>query len=415
MIRIGTFFGWIFAALMVAGFAGCSDDDATDEAQANRTILVYMAAQNSLSHFASDDFAEMIEGMAEVDANNHLLVYLDTDSDEPPSILHLRRDARRGTVVQETLYTYPQQDDSSVTTERMADVLRRSFSAYPAASYGLILWSHGEGWLPSTRGLRSFGQDGGSSGPVMEIADLEEAIALGTAALTGEGRFDFIYFDACFMQGVEVAYPLQAYADYLIACPLETPGPGAPYGEILQPLFAAGEADAVGMAQRYFQYYAAAYEGTATAAGNWTYGAAISVVQTAALPQLADATRALYAAYADRLAQLDADELEAEVQTFDMHRRYGGIYRHAYYDFGDFVRYLASDSDYQRWKQSLDAAVVYAQSTPTCYSIYYQGFGGALPIRAFSGLSTYVPLADPDYAAWNEAYAALAWTQAVGL
>ena len=75
------------------------------------------------------------------------------------------------------VYEYPEQDASSVTVERMTDVFQRAFSAYPAKSYGLVLWSHGDGWLPVSKSLRSFGQDGGSSGPQMDILDLEEAVA----------------------------------------------------------------------------------------------------------------------------------------------------------------------------------------------------------------------------------------------
>ena len=400
--------------LGVAGLLSCSKDDNSDEENPNRTILAYIAGENSLSSFALADFREMAEGMEHVDGNNHLLVYLDTkESAQLPAIYHLYKDKKSGAVVQETLYTYPEQDASSVTLERMEDVFRRSFEAYPAESYGLILWSHGEGWLPGTTSrLRSFGQDGGNSGPVMEIADLDEAISLGTTYLGEARHFDFIYFDACFMQGIEVAYQLRNYTDYLIGCPLETPGPGAPYDRILSPLFERGEANVVGMAETYYQVYEEAYNGGQNGSNaNWTYGAAISVVRMAALENLAGETSRLYAKYADRMAQLSADDL-ASVQIFDANRRYGGTYKHAYYDFGDFVRSIATESEYALWEQQLNQAVVYAASTPTCYSVYYQG-GGNMPIRAFSGLSTYVPLTDENYSAWNEAYEALDWANAV--
>lgn len=404
----------LFFMLYVAGFFSCSEDDTSDEDIPNRTILVYMAGENSLSDFALADFQEMAEGMEAVEENNHLLVYLDTkESSQLPAIYHLYKDKKSGLVNQETVYTYPEQDDSSVTVERMEDVFRRAFEEYPAESYGLILWSHGEGWLPGTSSrLRSFGQDGGSSGPVMEIADLDEAISLGTTYLGEARHFDFIYFDACFMQGIEVAYQLRNYTDYLIGCPLETPGPGAPYDQILSPLFETGEADAVGMAQTYYQIYADAYDGGQNGSNdNWTFGAAISVVRTDALSDLAGETGQLYGKYADSLAQLSADDL-ASVQFFDYNRRYGGVYKHAYYDFGDFIHSFVTTEEYDLWEQQLNQAVVYAASTPTCYSMYYQG-GGNMPILAFSGLSTYIPLADAAYAEWNAAYAALDWAHAV--
>lgn len=410
-------FGLLFWIVWLIGFSACSDDDDSskiDESQLdNRTILVYMAAQNSLSSFALSNFQGMLEGMASVDENNHLLVYLDTNvSGSLPEIIHLYKDAQQDVVVQETLYTYPEQDSSSVTIERMDDVFQRAFEAFPAESYGLILWSHGEGWLPESSALRSsrtFGQDGGSSGPKMELADLEEAISIGTTYLDGQQHFDFIYFDACFMQGVEVAYQLRNYTDYLIGCPLETPGPGAPYDLLMTPLFVSGEVDAIDIADTYFQYYNDKYDADVYGSNlNWTFGAAISVVETDALPDLADATRQLYAQYADVLSELTVDDLSS-VQAFDYNRRYSGVYKHAYYDFGDFVRSFSTDEEYAAWEQQLSQAVVYAASTPTCYSAYC----GVFTISAFSGLSTYVPFADEDYAAWNEAYASLDWTNAV--
>ena len=315
---------------MLAGATACSNEQENVPEEADyRTILVYMAAQNGLDWAAEDDLAEMREGMKQVAAGNHLVVYYDSN-DGLPSLFHLYKD-RAGNVREEVLYEYPEQDAASVTVERMSDVFTRAYGAFPAESYGLVFWSHGDGWLPATS-TRSFGLDGGE---VMDIPELEEAVQ--SAMTVTSSRLDFIYFDACFMQSVEVAYQLRDYADYIIGCPLETPSPGSPYDVVLAPLFAEGEADVVGMARTYFETYDALYNGGIGGSNtHWTSGVAISVVQTDALEPLATETRTLYARYADSLEELVPDDLW-QVQRFDYNRRYNGSYLHAYYDFGDFV------------------------------------------------------------------------------
>ena len=57
-----------------------------------------------------------------------------------------------------------------------------------------------------------------NSGSKMEIADV-------AAALDDFPRLDFILFDACFMQAVEVAYELRHVAKYIASSPAEIPNP----------------------------------------------------------------------------------------------------------------------------------------------------------------------------------------------
>ena len=58
---------------------GCTSSDEPEQPQseAARTVLVYMVANNNLSSYASQDFKEMLNGMAALPASEsgHLLVY----------------------------------------------------------------------------------------------------------------------------------------------------------------------------------------------------------------------------------------------------------------------------------------------------------------------------------------------------
>jgi hypothetical protein len=54
---------------------------------ASRTVLVYIAGDNSLSSFAVDDYREMLKGVMSVNtAENNLLVYIDRGSVAPQLI-----------------------------------------------------------------------------------------------------------------------------------------------------------------------------------------------------------------------------------------------------------------------------------------------------------------------------------------
>ena len=409
----------IYKVFLLIGLLICfscsKSEDVPEEKIDNRTILVYLAAENSLQSFALDDYEEMLVGMESVSDDNNLLVYVDVRTTRDgtkalPRLYRISRNPESGKIEESLVYEYPVQDDSSVKVERMTDVFQRAFKAYPAQSYGLVLWSHGDGWLPTKSALRSFGQDGGNYGPNMDIPELEKAVSIGTTMLGNASKFDFIYFDACFMQGIEVAYQFKNYTDHIIACPMETPGPGSPYDLVLAPLFEKGKADVLGMAQKYYDTYASIYDLEANGGNSyWTYGVAISVVETSGLDYLAEVSRSLYQNHKNELMSLQEDDLSA-VQKFDNGRTYSGSYKHAYYDFGDMVKQVVSKEEYAKWQDALNQAVPYKATTPTCYSVYLGFGGGNVPIIAFSGLSAYFPYQNnEDYVSWNKFYYSLAW------
>lgn len=265
---------------LIALFTACHDEeDKTD--YGSRTVLVYIAGDNSLSRFASEDLNEMIEGMQSVDDNrNNLLVYMDKGSN--PKLIRLRKD--KDVVVQDVIATYDAQN--SVDVDVMKNVFTTAFSHYPADSYGVVFWSHGDGWLPyNNPSTRWWGQDTGNGDNRMNIPDLNEALSVAP-------HFDFILFDACYMQSVEVVYQLRNRADYFIGSPTEIPGPGAPYEVVVPALFAVNS-PAVSIAENYYSVYAKKYNSTGAGISNenWTGGVSISVIKSSELSALAVATR----------------------------------------------------------------------------------------------------------------------------
>lgn len=150
---------------------------------------------NSLSGYVSQNLRAIKEGIERDGLNNgNLLIYTDKQN-EAPQLFQLKLEA--DTIRQIVLETYDS-NQNSASTETLTQIIDKVQKEYPADSYGLVLWSHGTGWLPSDiySYLRSFGQDGKNN--FMEINDLASALS--------KYHFDFILFDACYMSCAEVAY-----------------------------------------------------------------------------------------------------------------------------------------------------------------------------------------------------------------
>ena len=105
--------------------------------------------------------------------NGNLLIYTDKQN-EAPQLFQLKLEA--DTIRQIVLETYDS-NQNSASTETLTQIIDKVQKEYPADSYGLVLWSHGTGWLPSDiySYLRSFGQDGKNN--FMEINDLASALS----------------------------------------------------------------------------------------------------------------------------------------------------------------------------------------------------------------------------------------------
>ena len=375
----------------------CNHNDEPDPVQEEdlRTVLVYIAADNSLTSFAADDIAEMVSGFAAVDADkNNLLVYVDTQSAKP-FLYQITKDSK-GAVVKNILHEYEEQN--SVYPTVMAEVYNRVFSAFPAKSYGLVLWSHGDGWLPSPANIsaskastRWFGQDGTS---YMDISSLN-------TALNSAPHFDFILFDACFMQSVEVAYELKDRADYFIGAPNEIPGPGAYYTELVPAMFSQVNDLAATVAHGYYDYYAAKYTGQLGSNENWTMGVTVSVLKSSEVQALAAATAAILPKYITNGSAINV----SSIYSYDPRSTY-------YYDLKGLVQSLTSSDDqtlFSAWSDAFELAVPVHLTTDKTYSSFIYGM---ISMAGSSGLSAYIPRS--SYVSLNTFYHTYAWYSAAG-
>lgn len=383
--RKGFFFRYIAATVVAASlFISCCDDDEKPEPEIpNRTVLVYLGVDNN---FAGEDVEKVdtLKHHWKGEHDGNLLVYADSEGrfGRKPVLLHIRE--KSGRTVVDTVAVYESENSASpvVFNRVLTDVQ----AGWPAESYGLVVLSHGTGWLPDgmMANPRSIIQDGNVQ---MEIGDFAEAIPY---------RLDFIVFDACLMAGVEVAYELKDKTDYLVFSAAEVLVPGFPYNTMMGHLMKP-EADVVALARDFYDFFA-----------DYKYPyATVSVVKTAELDGLADVVSA-------QLQGIEDGEVSiAAIQDFG----YGA--NSLYFDLADYMEAVEEyrvDAEFsvsgqmQALYTALDRCVIYKANTPN----YYTAWGGQVkPVRAHCGLTSYIP--QTKFPLLNGAYRQMKWTKRINL
>jgi hypothetical protein len=361
---------FFFACLL----PGCERDGSyPDEipVSTRRTVLVYLGVDNNFRPEARQK-VETLTANWNANTDGNLLVYAD-DGDRP-ALIHIYHSDRKGNIA-DTVAIYPPENSANPAT--LTRALNTLQTDYPASSYGLVALSHASGWLPAEMSypgpvLRSVILDKGTneSGNYMELSDFAEALPY---------KLDFIIFDACFMGAIEVAYELKDKTEYIVASPAEVLSPGFVYSSMMQHLFAP-QADLTAVAREFYEYY--------DNQSGLFRSATVSVVRTAGLDEVA-------AVFQEFAGQARNDREIEGLQTFG----YGT--QKIYFDFGDYMRQLSPER-YAGFQTVLDKCVIYKANTPSYYSA---GAGTLKVIRAFSGLSVYIPQA--AYPAANEAYGKL--------
>ena len=381
-------------AVSCTGLGGNADDGMIIES----TVLIYMAADNNLGSYALDDIDEIMDGDVPYYFNEGsgkvLLVYADIRG-ETPKLIRISKDAY-GTVNQEVLMEYEPQN--SISDSVMRSVLSYAADLFPSGKNGLVLWSHGTGWLPSgyysdpysaegkiapmsvtedphAAFVKSFGQDS-EADEEMDIKDLAAALPI---------RYSYILTDACLMGGVEVAYELRDCCDYFIASAAEVLAGGFPYDEVTGYLMDGGTVALQEACRLFYEHYK-------------TSGATIAIVNTEGLGRLAEVSRGIFLSTRPTQTSVDRDSLQV----------YFRGNRPWFYDLEDYVRQLDPPGEMLAgFTNALEQAVVYRISTDN----FVIGNTNYFPIKTFSGLSTYVP--NPENSVLNKYYRTLAWNEAV--
>ena len=363
-----------FCVLLSAGCSKNKSDEPKSPVTVGRTVLVYMVANNDLGKESYDysDISEMRKGaaMGALGNNSRLLVM----HQAPTGKRVLKEITPKGNV--DTLKIYDS-ESSPLSVDVMRGVFDDMREYAPALAYGLVMWSHGNGWtqdetLSDTSKApikRAYGLDGNLLMPITRLAE----------ALEGQ-NFEYIYFDCCFMASVEIAYELRHSTKLIAGSATELPKPGMPYDENLQMLMQGRVADA---AANTFSYYDNLSGSMRTCT--------MSVINTEALDELAEAVKKVYST---------SVPLESGIvpQAFERSNRC----RH--FDLLHYAELIATDQEaLEAMKESLNKAVIFAGATPYIFN--------SLTLFRHCGLSTNIIRSQSDYTA--RGYNELQWAKEV--
>lgn len=385
------FFLILYLTIFSFCLSSCRDDIGPETKKPSRTLLIYAVASNNLESYLEKDMEEMIEAAPSVDglgSNINVLLYSVTKSSTSVATLYSLAKTSSGEWTFQPLRTYDR-DTFSTDPQRMNEIYSAARELAPADTYGLILWSHGTGWIPEfyshggtrTGMQRSFGWD--SYQGVTDKCDLIEL-----ADAIPAGMFDYIWFDACYMMGIEVAYQLRDKCDYIGGYPSEDWSPGMNYDSTL-PMLAAYKPDLEGAAKSFYDYYS-----------DSNMAVTVTLVATDGLDRLADAAADVYAA---------GSRPSSSSGLVD----YGRYPCRGLYDFGQFSEAYFCDSPSSdesdlltRFKSALSDVVVFGG----CSSKDFNGKDGVFSPQRYSGFSCHFPGTSDN--ASEEYYLNLDWTKA---
>lgn len=193
----------------------------------NWTFMVYLDGDNNLEEDCINIFLDL-SSVGSTD-NVNIVVQLDRISGEDNRFGDWT-DCKRFYVTKDMTPT-PENVVQNLTEVNMGDpntltnFVNWTLNSYPASHYCLVLSDHGTGCVHSVCIDYTDGHDW------ITLPELSQALSVVPQ------RMDLLYFDACLMGMVEVAYQIRDYADVMVASE-EVAWTGAPYDYYLSNLTA---------------------------------------------------------------------------------------------------------------------------------------------------------------------------------
>ena len=348
----------------------------------SHTLVIFMQGNNGLAEFMDSNLQRILAAYYDIpEGDFRILVFYDRGNYTRLTELYMNDGMAKQRLIEEY-------DTSTSTVDKafIESVLARVKEEAPADSYGLILSSHGGGWVPSDlydvylldEGTRAtdpqirpmfYGQD---DYDCMEIPDLVGAL--------DDIHFNYIIFDACFMGNIEALYDLRNSADYIVASAAEVLGAGFPYETMLPMLFEYDDHSLKAICEEYMEYYANS-SGT------------VALIDCQQLEPLAEAMRAVMAEMGDVNVK--------SVQAYD------AFEYHLYFDLLHYVELGVENST--AFEKALNKAVLYSGHTETILTS--TGDVDSFELARSCGVSCYITQKDcpATEAAWRDT----AWAKAI--
>lgn len=385
----------ILAVIVIVSTAcNCNNKPVPKEDRYNNVAILYSCGRNSLSYALNSDITDMCDvghggWLPTRDEGNVMIVVAHqpgkTSSGLPSydikSPIHVIRlyTGGNGRAVRDTVQTFSEEKlmtDPAV----MAEILRYVKDSYKAEHYGMVLSSHGSGWLPegylSKYSTNSFGEERqGSLKVEMDVKDM---------ALHFPYHMDYMLFDVCLMGNIETVYELRKCADYIGVSPTEVLMDGFNYTTLAANLLKDGKADVRKVCSDYFEQYESSGQ---------SMGATITLVKTDALDNLATVCRDLFARHREEILALD------ESSTQHIYRR-----KPWFFDMEDILQNaIPQTEELEPFRLALKECISYHAHTD--YVLAYK-------LWHCCGLAMFLPQTDVQLA---EYYGTLAWNRDTGL
>ena len=377
--RLGIHFvaGISLLSFLLSGCSSDGDGDDLPPAPISYTTLIYMMADNSMDSDVEYSMNQLKAGAKH--SAGTAVVYVDRMNEAP----RLFKITQTGEEV--PLKSYGEENSASVET--LVRVIEETKELVPSERFGLVLWSHSMGWLPSgyshndTRSVwndkteqafprtRYIGPDFHPGNVTADTSIEIDALADGLP----DGVAEYIWFDVCLMGSVEALYALRNKSDYLIASPTEVlaeanyDASGIPYSKVLPYLFGGMDELKQACNAYYNHYNGMKYDVLRSAT--------ITLVDATQLDGLYDAVHNVLSGHLEKAARLDAGGLQA-YHTSDVPQ--------VFFDLKDMVNTLKDTND-AVWEAQLGRTVVYTAATSSFKEV-------AIDKNKFCGLSVYVPL-----------------------
>lgn len=385
---------YLLAALTLASCQGLEEfvhGPRRDSQQYRRVFMIYSAGYNNLSGDLQKDIDDLCQGaVPEYTDPDVLLVFShkapsNGNYSEPqfaPVVERIFKD--RGKLRRDTLSQFSI-DSRASQPEVLESFLTMAARCYPAPSYGLLISSHGTGWIPKDYVTEKVGVNSIISHYTLQSDDMNIDELAGAIPY----RLDFLIFDACLMGGVETLYALRNKAQIIAASPTEVLSEGYCYTTICDRIFTDGPADVQGAAQDFFEQYKG-------------INCTIAVYKAEAINGVARACKVLADKYSAALLNVP----ESKVQSYNKSKLFEPPCR-CFFDLKDmFVACGATEQELKPLTDSLALLVTYKNTTPSFFET-------KIDADRYSGVSCYLPRTSrPNL---NDAYKNTEWNIEVGM
>lgn len=183
-----------------------SEEDKTSKT----TLMIYMIGSDleSRSGAGTDDLTELEASGIDLESTNVVVFaggsprwHNDIATAEKTNVLLLTKEGFK------SVATF---DSASMgTSKSLTDFLSYSYKNYPADSYALVMWDHGNG--PNI----GYGKDMLFDNDSLTLAEMRTALA--ASPFNGVNKLSWVGFDACLMSSAELCCIWDNYAHYLVA------------------------------------------------------------------------------------------------------------------------------------------------------------------------------------------------------